>query len=130
MPRPNQNAGSLAASIQPEEIAPMMVDLRASFNNDLTRSRSWRISQLDALSTMITECHDELCDAVWKDLHKDKFQVFIQELALIHQEIYDAKKHLDTWMADETVGTGLMNAPGTSLIQKDPLGVVLVLGAW
>ena len=33
-------------------------------------------------------------------------------------------------MEDEIVGTGLMNAPATSLIQKDPLGVVLILGAW
>jgi hypothetical protein len=33
-------------------------------------------------------------------------------------------------MSDERVGTGLFNAPATSLIQKDPLGVVLILGAW
>ena len=108
----------------------MMAELRTAFNTDKTRSKAWRLAQLCAMEKMLDESRDELCDAVYADLKKDKFQAYMQEIALIYQEIYDAKKHLDAWMSDEYVVNGLMTAPAQSLIQKDPLGVVLILGAW
>jgi hypothetical protein len=116
--------------VDPAEIPGMIGEIRAAFNSDKTRSKEWRIGQLQALDQMLLDGRDELCDALMADMHKDKFQSFMQEIAMIHQEIYDAIKHLDEWMADEAVGTGLFNAPATSVIQKDPLGIALVLGAW
>jgi len=116
--------------VAPEEINGLIGEVRAGFESDKTRCKEWRVAQLQALDRMLVENKDELCDAIFQDLHKDKFQAYVQEFALIHQEIFDAIKHLDEWMADEVVATGAMNAPATSMIQKDPLGVVLVLGAW
>ena len=49
---------------------------------------------------------------------------------MLQQEIYDVLQHLDDWMADEYASTNLFNAPASSCIQKDPLGVVLCIGAW
>lgn len=48
----------------------------------------------------------------------------------MEHEIQHMLDDLDELMAPEAVGTDLLNAPGTSRIYKDPLGVVLVLGAW
>jgi aldehyde dehydrogenase (NAD+) len=33
-----------------------------------TRPVAWRKAQLEALKALFTENHDELCDALWKDL--------------------------------------------------------------
>lgn len=130
MPRPNEDAGSLVATVTPVEISGIVGELRAAFDSDKTRSKGWRVSQLEALDRLLTEGRDELCAAMHDDLHKSHFEGYLQELALCQQEIYDTLKHLDEWMADEVVGSGLLLAPATSMVQKDPLGVVLVLGSW
>ena len=49
---------------------------------------------------------------------------------MMQQECFDALAHLDAWMADEAVNTNLFNAPASSSVKSDPLGVVLILGAW
>jgi aldehyde dehydrogenase (NAD+) len=54
----------------------------------------------------------------------------MQQIQMLQQEIYDTLQHLDEWMADEYVSTNMFNTPATSSIQKDPLGVVLCMGAW
>jgi hypothetical protein len=36
-----------------------------------TRPVAWRKAQLEALKVMFTEHHDELCDALWKDLRRN-----------------------------------------------------------
>ena len=54
----------------------------------------------------------------------------MQQLGMLQQEVYDVLQHLDEWMSDESVSTNMFNVPATSCIQKDPLGVVLAIGAW
>lgn len=54
----------------------------------------------------------------------------MQQLAMLQQEVYDVLQHLDEWMSDEYVSTNMFNVPATSCVQKDPLGVVLCIGAW
>mmetsp|Transcript_9371 Transcript_9371/g.15286 ORF Transcript_9371/g.15286 Transcript_9371/m.15286 type:complete len:521 (+) Transcript_9371:1762-3324(+) len=130
MPRPTESASAHSASASPEEIQEMVAHLRYNFETDKTRSKAWRLAQLNGLNKMLTEGRDELCQGLFDDLHRSKFEGYMQEIALCQQEIYDAIQHLDEWMADEYVGTGLFNAPAQSMVQKDPLGVVLVLGAW
>jgi len=130
MPRPNEQAGSLEASIPASQVASVVQELRDTYNSDKTRSKGWRLSQLNALNRMLTEGRSELCAAMHDDVHKSDFEGFLQEIAFCQNEIYETIQELDHWMADEVVGTGLFNAPAKSMVQKDPLGVCLVLGAW
>ncbi|GBG31448.1 Aldehyde dehydrogenase [Hondaea fermentalgiana] len=130
MPRPTEEAGALKASVDPEDIPGIVEGLRQTFNTDKTRSKAWRLAQLDALDKLLTEGCDDLCKAMYADIHKSDLEGWFQEIALVRGEIYEAKQHLDHWMADEHVGSGLLNTPSQSMVQKDPLGVVLILGAW
>ena len=63
-------------------------------------------------------------------MHKSKFDAFWQELALVRGEIHEALHHLDEWMANDVVSNGPVNSFSTSYVQKDPLGVALVMSAW
>jgi hypothetical protein len=36
-----------------------------------TRPVAWRNAQLEALRALLTDNHDELCDAFWKDLRRN-----------------------------------------------------------
>jgi aldehyde dehydrogenase (NAD+) len=130
MPLPNQQASDVQANIQPDEIPIIMSKLRTTFNTDKTKSKQWRISQLQALNQMLTEGRDEIARSLFEDMHCSPFEAYMQQIAMLQQEIYDVIQHLDEWMADEPVTTNFFNVPALSVIQKDPLGVVLCLGAW
>ena len=130
MPKINEAASTLEATIAPEEIPGMVGDLRTQFNAEKTLSIEWRLSQLQAFDRMLTEGREQLCQGMHADLHKSHFEGYMQEIAMMQQECYDVQKHLHSWMSDEAVNTNLFNAPASSCIKSDPLGVVLILGAW
>jgi len=130
MPLPNELASTVAANVKPEEIPVIVAKLRATFNTDKTRSKAWRVSQLQALDRMLTEGRDELARSLFDDMHCSPFEAYMQQIAMLQQEIYEVVQHLDEWMAEETTHTNLFNVPAFSAVHKDPLGVVLCIGAW
>src|ERR1035438_9810277 len=46
----------------------LVAQQREFFLSGATRPDSWRKAQLEAVKALFTENHDELCDALWKDL--------------------------------------------------------------
>jgi aldehyde dehydrogenase (NAD+) len=73
---------------------------------------------------------DDLCQAIKADLGRGEFYAYISEVFLCVTEIDHTLSHLKSWMEDEVVDTPMMCGPGTSSIHYEPLGVVLVMGAW
>jgi aldehyde dehydrogenase (NAD+) len=118
--------GSLSA----EQVAPAMKQLRDVFASEKTFSREWRVGQLQAFQRLVTEGRDELCEALRVDLHKDPFEGYATELSLVEHEIAVALDHLDDWMAPKYTKNSALNWPCWSSTQHDPLGVVLIMGAW
>lgn len=116
--------------IQPQDVAPMVAALTKMFHTDKTTSRAWRVQQLRNFMRMISECREELCEALKKDLHKSKFEAYATELGLVLHECQYALTNLDTWMTPTKAGNSPLNIPSWSTTQHDPLGVVLILGSW
>lgn len=130
MPLPSEIASNAKANITPEEIPNIVSNLHQYFSTDKTRTVAWRLSQLNALDKLLTEGQNLICKALYEDLHKSLFEGYMQEIGLLKYEIYEAIQHLEEWMEEDLVTTNLFNAPAKSTVQKSPLGVVLVLGAW
>lgn len=107
-----------------------MVRLRQVFASDKTLSKAWRMDQLNAMMRMMTEGRKELQKAMYADLHKSAFECNITELDLTISEISYALHHLDEWMAEHPAAISPMNHPGAGATVFDPLGVVLIMGAW
>mmetsp|Transcript_1860 Transcript_1860/g.2130 ORF Transcript_1860/g.2130 Transcript_1860/m.2130 type:complete len:536 (+) Transcript_1860:121-1728(+) len=116
--------------IEPEDAKQLVADLRKAFASDKTRSKRWRVQQLKAFDRMLDECRAEFCEAMFQDLHKHKFEGYVTEISLIKSEIHECLKNLDKWMAPTKKPNTLLNIPCWSSTQRDPLGVVLVMGAW
>lgn len=108
----------------------MVESLRRSFGSDKTLSKEWRLSQLRAFLRMLEEEGPELCDALLKDLHKSPLEGYLTELGLVKAEIETAIEHLDEWMKPIKTQNSALNIPCWSTTQRDPLGVVLIMGAW
>ena len=86
--------------------------------------------QLQAFLTLLKEGEKELCDAAFADLHKSSFEAYSTEISLCEGEIHTAMAGLKEWMKPVSTGSSALNFPCWSSTQRDPLGVVLVLGAW
>ena len=103
---------------------------REFFFSGATRDVAWRKTQLQALKALFAEHHDELCEALWKDLRRNVVDADLMDVAYNVKEADYALKHLDGWMEPERVHTPLVFEPGKVRIRRDPLGVTLIIGAW
>lgn len=109
---------------------PDFLRLRATFDSGLTRPLAWRQDQLSALKRMLTEREGELAAALEADLGKCLFDAVNTEIGFVRKEIDHARKHLGRWTKARRVATPLVALPGSSWLQPQPKGVVLIIGAW
>ncbi len=112
------------------DFSALVARQREYFLSGATRPISWRKSQLEALKAMLRENHDELCDALWKDLRRNVNDADLMDVAYNVKEADYALGHLDAWMAPEHVRTPLVLEPGHVRVRRDPFGVTLIIGAW
>lgn len=113
-----------------ESYGQMIQDMRSVFMTGKTKSERWRSTQLRALVNLIEENSDKLCAALQEDLHKHKAESFITELSLCKNDAIHAINQLSEWMKPNKVPKGLLFMMDNACIQKEPLGVSLIIGAW
>jgi aldehyde dehydrogenase (NAD+) len=112
------------------QLDAMMSDLRATFASERTRSREWRMAQLDGLLRMLEQEEKPLVEALQADVGKPSLEAWAAELSDGAAGIRFLKKNLKKWMKPERVATSLVASPGSSRIVREPLGVVLIISAW
>jgi aldehyde dehydrogenase (NAD+) len=113
-----------------KDYSALVATQREYFLSGQTRSASWRRSQLEALKALFQENHDELSDALCKDLRRNVVDADLMDVAYNVKETDYALKHLAEWMKPERVPTPLVLEPGHVRVRRDPLGVTLIIGAW
>ena len=111
-------------------IAEKVAKARACFRGGRTRPASWRRAQLEALKSLLQKEESSIFEALWADLRKPRLEAYLTEVGFVIGEIDDALEHLEKWMKPERKHTSLLAQPGRSWTTHDPLGVVLVIGAW
>ncbi|WP_137168229.1 aldehyde dehydrogenase family protein [Salinimonas lutimaris] len=104
--------------------------LQTTFATGKTRSAAWRLSQLDALSRLLNEQSDALQAALYEDLGKCKTEAWLAEIGFLLSDIKHTRAHLKRWMKPRKVSTPLLAQPGKSYQIAEPLGCILVIGAW
>lgn len=111
-------------------ISESLRQLRAWFNSGATRPYGYRVQQLKALVEAIKKFENEIHQALYSDLKKSPEECWVTETGFLHSEIRHTLKHLKQWMQPESAGTNLLNFPSSSYVLQEPLGVVLIMGAW
>lgn len=113
-----------------EQINEIVQSARDTYSSGSTRSFQWRQTQLRGLLRFLKEKHHEILQALRADLGKPRFEGLTSEIVSAEWEAHYALKNLRKWMKPEKVRTPLIHQPGSSYIHKDPLGTVLIIGAW
>ncbi|MBN2296732.1 MAG: aldehyde dehydrogenase family protein [Pirellulales bacterium] len=111
-------------------ISQVVVGLRDVFDSGRTQDVSWRIDQLDALRRLLEENESRFFGALRDDLGKSVTEAWAAELGFLLSEINFARKNLRSWMRPTRVSTPLACQPGRSWVEPQPLGLVLIIGAW
>lgn len=108
----------------------VMRRLRQGYASGLTRPLAWRRAQLRAVRQFTVVHEAEIFAALRADLGKGEAEALTSEIAFVRAEIDHMLSHLDRWTADERQPVPVFLRPGRAHIRREPLGVVLVIGAW
>ncbi|XP_077422830.1 aldehyde dehydrogenase, dimeric NADP-preferring-like isoform X2 [Vanacampus margaritifer] len=103
---------------------------REAFVSGRSRPLEFRLQQLQALQRMITEREVEITTALKQDISRSRYDSSLLELIGIDNEINLALKKLREWAAPRLVEKNLFTMSDEAYIQPEPLGVVLIIGAW
>jgi aldehyde dehydrogenase (NAD+) len=90
----------------------------------------FRKKQLKKLRGLITENHEQLCDALEKDFGKPRFEAYGAEIATVLKEIDFHIKNLHTWAKPRSADGSLLTFPSRNKIYPQPRGLVLILSPW
>jgi aldehyde dehydrogenase (NAD+) len=111
-----------------DEIAPTVARLRETFDSGRTRPLAWRRKQLEGLLAFAKENSDALVAALQADMGKPELEARAADVGQITTEAKLALKNLKKWTKPE--GAGWIPILGRSFVQRDPLGVVLIIAPW
>ena len=105
-------------------------DLQTTFQSGRTKDLRWRSEQLSAIERMMSEREGEFIDALRQDLGKHALESWMTEISYVAGDAAHCRKNLRRWTRKKKVRTPAPALPGKSWVQPEPLGVVLVIGAW
>ncbi|XP_049658226.1 aldehyde dehydrogenase family 3 member A2-like isoform X1 [Accipiter gentilis] len=103
---------------------------RAAFKSGRCRSLEFRMQQLKALERMVREKEEEILAAIKADLHKSGHNAYSHEILGVLGELALAMDKLPSWAAPQPVKKNLLTMRDEAYICLEPLGVVLIIGAW
>lgn len=112
------------------DYSSMFADLCATFETEKTMNLAWRAAQLAALERMMAEREQEFMEALAADLGKHALEAWSTEISYVADAAAYSRKKLKRWARRRRVPTPLVGLPGRSWLQPEPLGVVLIIGAW
>ncbi|NWI26836.1 AL3A2 dehydrogenase, partial [Sula dactylatra] len=113
-----------------EKMQQVVGRARAAFNSGRCHSLEFRMQQLKALEQMMQEKEKEILAAIKADLHKSEPNAYSHELLCVMRDLVMAIDKLPSWAAPRPVKRDLMTMRDEVYVFPEPLGVVLIIGAW
>lgn len=100
------------------------------FKSGKTKDIKFRKIQLKRLLRLLDENKDDICKALRADLNKPPFETLLCEYNLLLNEIYELLHEIDNYAAPEHKGKSFLTFFDSVYVKHEPLGTVLIMGAW
>ncbi|XP_044105287.1 aldehyde dehydrogenase family 3 member A2 isoform X1 [Neovison vison] len=104
--------------------------VRDAFASGRSRPLRFRLQQLEALRRMVQEREKDILQAIGADLCKSEFNAYSQEVITILGELDLVLENLPEWVTATPAKKNLLTMLDEAYVQPEPLGVVLIIGAW
>lgn len=112
------------------DIATKIQLVKNTFATGKTKPLTWRIEQLTQIRKMVVEQQDKIFAAMQEDLGRCDMESWTAELGGVISEVDHSLKHLKKWVKPRKVSTPIIAQPGKSYMLPEPLGTILIIGAW
>ncbi|KXI30220.1 aldehyde dehydrogenase family protein [Paraglaciecola hydrolytica] len=116
--------------MQADVITNQVNHLKTTFSSGITRDLKWRLAQLKQLKLMLVEQEAAFLAGLKSDLGKSEQEAWTSEIGFVVSDIDHTVKHLISWAKARKVSTPMFVQPGKSYLLPEPLGTVLIIGAW
>lgn len=103
---------------------------QAFFNSQQTKDVSYRRKMLILLREQIKANEEAVCEAVYADFKKPRFETLATETQLVLAELNLMIKRINQWARPDRVSSNLINYPSSDKIHKEPYGKVLIIAPW
>ncbi len=103
---------------------------RRYFGTGRTKELQFRRQTLKKLRSEIVKKEDAICNALYADFKKPRFETLIAETQFVLAELNTLIRHLELWARPERVPSSLLNFPSSDRIYKEPYGTVLIIAPW
>ena len=114
-----------------ESLGPTHKRVVQKFHTHTTRDVAYRLKQLRALYWGLRDQEKALLEACKIDLGKSSYEAYLTEVGWVLNDIVFMAKNLPRFMKDERAeDIDIVNMFMRPTIRKDPLGAVLIIGAY
>ncbi|AFZ60881.1 aldehyde dehydrogenase [Anabaena cylindrica FACHB-243] len=103
---------------------------RIYFSTGKSKEINFRLQQLKTLKQLIIDNELVIIQALQADLQKPELEAVTSEIILALKEIELAIKNLRNWAKPKKAAIPWQLLPASAQITPEPLGVVLIIGAW
>jgi aldehyde dehydrogenase (NAD+) len=103
---------------------------RTFFETQKTKEIPFRKDFLKKLLAEVELQEDAICDALYADFKKPKFETLAAETQFVMAELKSAIQKLNTWTRPKRISGTLLNWPSSDYIYKEPYGTVLIIAPW
>jgi aldehyde dehydrogenase (NAD+) len=122
-------AAPASSGASPSPLTVPVETMRALVEGGTTRPLAWRLEQLQRLARLLESEEPRMLAALASDLGRPTMEGSL-ELAALRQELRHTRRHLAGWMRPRHRPLPLWAWPGQGSVRTEPLGCVLIIGAW
>lgn len=108
----------------------MLARQRRFFESGATRTLAARREALGRLQEALRRFEDDILEALERDLGKPASEAYSSEIGILYLELRHAQRHLARWMRPTSPAWDLLQFPGRARVEREPLGVALIIGPW
>ena len=122
-------AAATSPDTSPSLLLLPVATMRQLVDGGTTRPLAWRLEQLQRLDRLLETAAPRMVEALASDLGRPEVEANF-ELAALRQELRHTRRHLAGWMGPRRRSLPLWAWPGQGVVRAEPLGCVLIIGAW
>jgi aldehyde dehydrogenase (NAD+) len=100
------------------------------FKTRRTQNITYRRNALKKLLKEVKKRESDICDAVYADFKKPKFEAVLTETSIVITELKLTIKKMRSWARPKRVFPALLNFPSKDRIHSEPYGTTLIISPW
>lgn len=100
------------------------------FATGRTKNVHYRKMLLKKLLKEVRKRENDICDALYADFKKPKFEAVMTETGIVISELRLTIRKLKSWASVKRVWPSLLNFPSKDRIHSEPYGTTLIIAPW